>query len=170
MLGGSDKTADPSAASTLVDSPTVVEAEGEAEGLSKLGDEVGVEDGRSGEAGEAEELLEIESKVDADGDADVDADADADADEAESSGSDSESSIEIPRSQRLARQAVKNAKPWSFFKRSRKRKNAVEEETPASAGTEDEELPEDFPRCATCAKGLTERIWYQGRYFDHCAR
>jgi histone-lysine N-methyltransferase SUV420H len=132
--------------------------------LSKMGDEVEVEDSGLGEAGEAEELLEIESKVDADGD------ADADADEAESSGSDSESSIEIPRSQRLARQAVKNAKPWSFFKRSRKRKNAVEEETPASAGTEDEELPEDFPRCATCAKGLTERIWYQGRYFDHCAR
>jgi hypothetical protein len=150
-LGGSDKTADPSATSTLVDSPTAVEGEGEAEGLSKMGDEVEVEDSGLGEAGEAEELLEIESKVDADGDADAD-------------------SIEIPRSQRLARQAVKNAKPWSFFKRSRKRKNAVEEETPASAGTEDEELPEDFPRCATCAKGLTERIWYQGRYFDHCAR
>ncbi|RSH92553.1 Histone-lysine N-methyltransferase set9 [Saitozyma podzolica] len=164
VLGGSDKTADPSATSTLVDSPTAVEGEGEAEGLSKMGDEEEVEDSGLGEAGEAEELLEIESKVDADGD------ADADADEAESSGSDSESSIEIPRSQRLARQAVKNAKPWSFFKRSRKRKNAVEEETPASAGTEDEELPEDFPRCATCAKGLTERIWYQGRYFDHCAR
>jgi histone-lysine N-methyltransferase SUV420H len=164
-LGGSDKTADPSATSTLVDSPTAVEGEGEAEGMSKNGDEVEVDDngsGEAGEAGEAEELLEIESKVDADGD--------ADADEAESSGSDSESSVEIPRSQRLARQAVKNAKPWSFFKRSRKRKNAVEEETPASAGTEDEELPEDFPRCATCAKGLTERIWYQGRYFDHCAR
>lgn len=82
------------------------------------------------------------------------------------SGSDSDTSVEeAPRRERLIRQAVKNAKPI-ILKRQRK-KQVVEEE---SMVVEDEDLPDDFPRCGTCAKPLMERIWYLGRYFDHCAR
>lgn len=83
-----------------------------------------------------------------------------------SSASESEESAEeAPRRERLIRQAVKNAKPI-ILKRSRKKLVPVEE----SLLVEEEELPEDFPRCATCVKPLMERIWYLGRYFDHCAR
>lgn len=82
------------------------------------------------------------------------------------SGSESDTSVEeAPRRERLIRQAVKNAKPI-ILKRQRK-KQVVEEE---SMLVEDEDLPDDFPRCGTCAKPLMERIWYLGRYFDHCAR
>jgi histone-lysine N-methyltransferase SUV420H len=126
---------------------------------------------------DAESIVETDSKMDAgdqvevesemDGEEKVDAESRPQPSKAESSGSESESSVELPRRERLVRQAVKNAKPWTFFKRSRKKH--VVEETPVSA-TEDEDLPEDFPRCATCTKALTERTWFQGRYFDHCAR
>lgn len=69
-----------------------------------------------------------------------------------------------PRRERYVREAVKNAKPWSFLKRPKKTKPVlVEEEL-----VDDED--EDCVRCATCAKPLHERIWYNNKYFDHCAR
>ncbi|KAK4688834.1 [histone H4]-N-methyl-L-lysine20 N-methyltransferase, partial [Tremellales sp. Uapishka_1] len=70
-----------------------------------------------------------------------------------------------PRRERIMREATKNIKPWSFLRRPFAKKKVVEEELSESV-----HVPEDFPRCATCAKPLLEQVWYLGRYFDHCQR
>nr|ODN98688.1 hypothetical protein L204_02652 [Cryptococcus depauperatus CBS 7855] len=78
-----------------------------------------------------------------------------------------ESTVSMPRRERYVRKAAQNPKPWSRWKRGRKGKEVVEYDEPVEL---DQEFPPDFPRCATCAKPLTEQIWYCGRYFDHCQR
>jgi len=89
----------------------------------------------------------------------------------ESAASDSEPEIESPKRERSKRLAAKKIKPWAFLKRPREILKAMQEAggilEPAE---EDEDLPEDFPRCGTCAKALHERVWYANRYFDHCPR
>ena len=87
------------------------------------------------------------------------------------SGSESEPEIESPKRERSKRLAAKKIKPWAFLKRPREILKAMQEaggmlEPPE----EDEDLPEDFPRCGTCTKPLHERVWYANRYFDHCPR
>jgi hypothetical protein len=87
------------------------------------------------------------------------------------SGSDSEPEIESPKRERSKRLAAKKIKPWAFLKRPKEILRAMQ----AAGGMsepmeEDEDLPEDFPRCGTCTKPLHERVWYANRYFDHCPR
>jgi hypothetical protein len=83
----------------------------------------------------------------------------------EADGTESDSSVEAPRRQRVMREAVKNAKPWNFFKRP-KRPKVIEYDR---MSTEDD-IEDDTLRCVTCVKTLEERIWYGARYFDHCQR
>lgn len=69
-----------------------------------------------------------------------------------------------PRRERYIREATRNLKPWSFSKRPPK-------PTPPPVVEDDEDdEPEAFVRCATCCVPLFERVWYNGRYFDHCQR
>ncbi|TYJ56363.1 hypothetical protein B9479_002911 [Cryptococcus floricola] len=72
---------------------------------------------------------------------------------------------EPPRRERYARKATQALKPWLQPKHKGK---YVEQEVQYVGN--DEDVPCDFPRCATCAKPLTDQIWYNGRYFDHCQR
>lgn len=70
-----------------------------------------------------------------------------------------------PKRERYHRRAARNAQHFSFLKRPRK-------EVVADSRDElqmDEE-DEDCVRCVTCAKALHERIWFNNKYFDHCAR
>jgi histone-lysine N-methyltransferase SUV420H len=69
-----------------------------------------------------------------------------------------------PRRERYHRKAAKNAQHFSFLKRPKKAAPLPDE----SVLFDDED--EDCVRCATCAKPLHERIWYNNKYFDHCAR
>ncbi|OXG14278.1 histone-lysine N-methyltransferase SUV420H [Cryptococcus neoformans Ze90-1] len=85
----------------------------------------------------------------------------------ESLASDVDSVIMPPRRERYARKAAQNSKSWLLLK-GRGSKTDVDENL-AFVG-DDEEFPPDFPRCATCAKPLSDQIWYNGRYFDHCQR
>ena len=89
--------------------------------------------------------------------------------------SDQESDTSEPvQRERLSRVAKLNAKPIILHRRTLSAANS-------SAGSAspfgnnatpnpDDDLPEDFPRCATCAAALHERTWFGGRYFDHCPR
>lgn len=70
-----------------------------------------------------------------------------------------------PKRERYHRRAARNAQHFSFLKRPRKK--VLQE--PAEALPADDE-DEDCVRCATCAKAMHERIWYNNKYFDHCAR
>jgi hypothetical protein len=70
-----------------------------------------------------------------------------------------------PKRERYHRRAARNAQHFSFLKRPRK--DVVVD--PRDELQMDEE-DEDCVRCATCAKALHERIWYNNKYFDHCAR
>jgi len=89
----------------------------------------------------------------------------------ESGASESEPEIESPKRERSKRLAAKKIKPWAFLKRPREILKAMQEAGGMLEPTEeDEELPEDFPRCGTCTKPLHERVWYANRYFDHCPR
>ncbi|WWC58602.1 uncharacterized protein I303_101145 [Kwoniella dejecticola CBS 10117] len=85
--------------------------------------------------------------------------------------SDPESPLDPPpRRERIVRKVVQNIKPWSFLQRPKKaRKNDVIDIDEESTEVTDD-LPSDFPRCGTCAKPLNEQIWFNGRYFEHCAR
>lgn len=85
----------------------------------------------------------------------------------ESLASDVDSVLMPPRRERYARKAAQNSKSWLLLK-GRGSKIDVDENL-AFVGDE-EEVPPDFPRCATCAKPLSDQIWYNGRYFDHCQR
>ncbi|WWC66376.1 uncharacterized protein I206_100277 [Kwoniella pini CBS 10737] len=89
----------------------------------------------------------------------------------ESMASDPESPMDPPpRRERIIRKVVQNIKPWSFLQRPKKiRKEELSEADEDSTEVTDD-LPSDFPRCATCAKPLNEQIWFNGRYFEHCAR
>lgn len=71
--------------------------------------------------------------------------------------------------QRSTREAARTVGPWAYLKRPKKAMQELrrDDDTPTP---DEEELPEDFPRCATCAKPLHERVWYSNRYFDHCQR
>lgn len=87
----------------------------------------------------------------------------------EPSESDDEAEHESPVRERSKRLAAKNIKPWAYLKRPKEILKAMQ----VGRGEdleEDEDLPEDFPRCGTCVKPLHERVWYANRYFDHCAR
>ncbi|KAK1928040.1 hypothetical protein DB88DRAFT_480167 [Papiliotrema laurentii] len=90
----------------------------------------------------------------------------------ESVASDSEPDAESPRRGRSQRLAAKKIKPWAYLKRPREILRAMQQGSHQERGEhdEDEDLPEDFPRCGTCAKPLHERVWYANRYFDHCPR
>jgi histone-lysine N-methyltransferase SUV420H len=70
-----------------------------------------------------------------------------------------------PRRERYQRKAARNAQHFSFLKRPIKPKT-IEPETSFYMDEEDE----DIVRCVTCAKPMHERIWYNNKYFDHCAR
>lgn len=87
----------------------------------------------------------------------------------EESGTDSENEVESPVRERSRRLAAKKIKPWAFLRKPREIEKAMRQ---GMGGTleEEEDLPEDFPRCGTCAKPLHERVWYANRYFDHCPR
>lgn len=85
----------------------------------------------------------------------------------ESLASDVDSVIMPPRRERYARKAAQNSKSWLLLK-GRGPKTDIDEDLAFVGG--DEEFPPDFPRCATCAKPLSDQIWYNGRYFDHCQR
>lgn len=85
----------------------------------------------------------------------------------ESLASDVDSVLMPPRRERYARKAAQNSKSWLLLK-GRGSKADVDENL-AFVGDEGE-VPPDFPRCATCAKPLSDQIWYNGRYFDHCQR
>lgn len=87
----------------------------------------------------------------------------------ETNGSDSEAEHESPVRERSRRLAAQKIKPWAYLKRPKEILKAMQMGTREDA-EEDEDLPEDFPRCGTCAKALHERVWYANRYFDHCAR
>lgn len=67
--------------------------------------------------------------------------------------------------ERYQRRAARNAQHFCFLKRPRKSKAA---EPVEDIPVDDED--EDCVRCATCAKAMHERIWYNNKYFDHCAR
>jgi hypothetical protein len=69
-----------------------------------------------------------------------------------------------PRRERYQRKAAKNAQHFDFRKRPKKVVLAPDESLVA------DEEEEDCVRCATCAKALHERIWFNNKYFDHCAR
>ncbi|WVQ70974.1 hypothetical protein IAR50_000499 [Cryptococcus sp. DSM 104548] len=69
-----------------------------------------------------------------------------------------------PRRERYARKATQALKPWLQPKHKAKQEQEVQ-----YVGT-NEDFPSGFPRCATCAKPLTDQIWYNGKYFDHCQR
>jgi hypothetical protein len=77
------------------------------------------------------------------------------------------------KSTRLAAKAVK---PWAYLKYGRKRFKSLQEEQNKAVDVyvpvpeEDDDLPNDFPRCVTCARALMDRVWYGNRYFDHCQR
>ena len=89
-------------------------------------------------------------------------------DDTESIVSDSEDIDESPRRERSRRLVAKNIKPWAYL---RKPKDIVKAMNLEVSGQDDADVvPEDFPRCATCAKPLHERVWYANRYFDHCER
>lgn len=87
----------------------------------------------------------------------------------EESGTDSENETESPVRERSRRLAAKKIKPWAFLRKPKEIAKAMRQ---GQGGTleEIEDLPEDFPRCGTCAKPLHERVWYANRYFDHCPR
>lgn len=87
-----------------------------------------------------------------------------DDDEENGSGSESEESV-APRT-RYERQARNKAKPREWWKKQK----AKSPEVFVSLHMEDDDYPPDFPRCATCAKALVDRIWFNARYFEHCAR
>lgn len=70
-----------------------------------------------------------------------------------------------PKRERYQRRAARNAQHFSFLKRPRKQ-IIVDPRDELPMDEEDE----DCVRCATCAKALHERIWYNNKYFDHCAR
>ncbi|WWD17913.1 hypothetical protein CI109_102358 [Kwoniella shandongensis] len=86
--------------------------------------------------------------------------------------SDLDSPLDPPpnRRERVIRKVVQNIKPWSFLQRPKKIPKKTETETEEEQTEATDDLPSDFPRCATCAKPLTEQIWFNGRYFDHCQR
>jgi len=90
-------------------------------------------------------------------------------DDEDEPGTESDSTVEPVLRAKSTREAAKNVKPWAYLKRPKKaiqNSSAVgDTQTP-----EEEDLPDDFPRCATCAKALHERVWYSNRYFDHCQR
>jgi ferredoxin len=71
-----------------------------------------------------------------------------------------------PKRERYQRKAARNAQHFSFLKRPKK----VIEVMPELDQSVMDEEDEDCVRCATCARALHERIWYNNRYFDHCAR
>ncbi|WRT64106.1 uncharacterized protein IL334_001035 [Kwoniella shivajii] len=75
-----------------------------------------------------------------------------------------------PRRERVIRKVVQNIKPWSFLQRPKKIKKGEPSEVDDESTEAADDLPSDFPRCASCAKPLTEQIWFNGRYFEHCAR
>ncbi|WVW82256.1 hypothetical protein I302_104262 [Kwoniella bestiolae CBS 10118] len=75
-----------------------------------------------------------------------------------------------PRRERVIRKVVQNMKPWSFLQRPKKHQKVDPSENDEESTEITDDLPSDFPRCATCAKPLTEQIWFNGRYFEHCAR
>ncbi|WVF70587.1 hypothetical protein IAT40_005379 [Kwoniella sp. CBS 6097] len=82
-----------------------------------------------------------------------------------------ESPIDLPpRRERIMRKVVQNMKPYSFLQRPKKVKASQAPEADEELSEMTDDLPSDFPRCATCAKPLTEQIWFNGRYFEHCAR
>jgi hypothetical protein len=90
--------------------------------------------------------------------------------------SDAESDTPEPvKRERLSRAAKLN-KPFNFHRRqpSASGKGSSGDSSSAYGGLvmhhPDDDLPEDFPRCATCASALHERMWWGGRYFDHCPR
>ncbi|ORY28990.1 hypothetical protein BCR39DRAFT_533467 [Naematelia encephala] len=92
-------------------------------------------------------------------------------DEDVGSGSDCESDTASPEPIRRApstRVAAQSVKPWTYLRRAPQ--SASVEESGASTPEEVEDLPNDFPRCATCTKPLHERVWFLNRYFDHCQR
>lgn len=70
-----------------------------------------------------------------------------------------------PKRERYSRRAARNAQHFSFLKRPKKHIVPERQDEPL---IDDED--EDVIRCATCAKALHERIWYNNKYFDHCAR
>lgn len=70
-----------------------------------------------------------------------------------------------PKRERYQRRAARNAQHFSFLKRPRK-----EVVVDPRDGLQMDEEDEDCVRCATCAKALHERIWFNNKYFDHCAR
>ncbi|WWC86217.1 uncharacterized protein L201_001090 [Kwoniella dendrophila CBS 6074] len=89
----------------------------------------------------------------------------------ESVTSDTDSPIDPPpRRERIIRKVVQNIKPWSFLQRPKKFIKQEQSQFEADYTEIADDLPSDFPRCATCAKALTEQIWFNNRYFEHCAR
>ncbi|OCF55500.1 hypothetical protein L486_06984 [Kwoniella mangroviensis CBS 10435] len=89
----------------------------------------------------------------------------------ESVASEPDSPLDPPaRRERIIRKVVQNIKPWSFLQRPKKFKKDEPSENDEESTEVTDDLPDDFPRCATCAKPLAEQIWFNGRYFEHCAR
>ncbi|WVR05856.1 hypothetical protein IAU60_002882 [Kwoniella sp. DSM 27419] len=76
-----------------------------------------------------------------------------------------------PRRDRSKRKAAQKMTPWQYLQRPKKAIKASQAQEVDEESTEaTDDFPSDFPRCATCAKALTEQIWLNGRYLDHCAR
>ncbi|KAK8865902.1 hypothetical protein IAR55_001050 [Kwoniella newhampshirensis] len=89
----------------------------------------------------------------------------------ESVASEFESPVEPrPKRERVVRKVVQNMKPWSFLQRPKKIAKKTETEADDEQTVATDDFPNDFPRCTTCAKPLTEQIWFNGRYFDYCQR
>lgn len=83
----------------------------------------------------------------------------------EEDGSSSDESVPILR-ERSSRLAKLTVKPWAYMRRIPRKSLPTPDETTEA----DDDYPEDFPRCVTCVRPLTERVWYYNRYFDHCTR
>ena len=71
--------------------------------------------------------------------------------------------------EKSTRRAARNVKRWTYVKRASKILERIPPENSAQI-PETSSLPNNFPRCATCAKALHERVWYNNRYFEHCQR
>ena len=77
------------------------------------------------------------------------------------------------RKSRPKRSAAANVPVWAYVKRKpRNRQLPVRNETrdPEKRVEAGDSLPEDFPRCATCAKALHTRLNFKSRKYEHCGR
>lgn len=88
---------------------------------------------------------------------------------------DEDSDGELTRREPSKRLAAKKVKPWAYMRSVKgvleaKSIHKAANRPQAPVESVEDDLPPDFPRCATCLKPLHERVWYANRYFDHCNR